>query len=70
MKLLIKGGALVLKDGEVKADLLIENGKITKIAPAIDEKCKVINASGKHVIPVLSICTCICASRDSRAKRI
>ncbi len=51
MKLLIKGGALVLKDGEVKADLLIENGKIAKIAPAIDEKCKVIDASGKHVIP-------------------
>lgn len=51
MKLLIKGGTLVLPDGEKRADLLIDGGKILKIAPAIDEKCKTINAEGKHVLP-------------------
>lgn len=49
MKLLIKNGALVLPDGVVKADLLIDGGKIVKIAPQIEEKCKTIDASGKHV---------------------
>ena len=53
MKLLLKGGTLVLKDGEVKADLLIEDGKITKIAPKISEHCETIDASGKHVLPGL-----------------
>lgn len=53
MKTLIKGGTLVLKDGEKKADLLIEDGKIVKIAQKITEPagCKVIDAAGKHVIP-------------------
>ena len=49
MKLLIKGGTLVTKDGEKKADLLVENGKISKISENIQENCEVINASGKHV---------------------
>lgn len=53
MKLLVKGGTLVLKDGEVKADLLIKDGKIAEIAPEIKEKCEVLDASGKHVIPGL-----------------
>lgn len=52
MKLLIKNGTLVLKDGEKKADILIENGKISKIGK-IAEDCKVIDASGKHVLPGL-----------------
>lgn len=53
MKTLIKGGTLVLKDGEKKADLLIEDGKIVKIAQKITAPagCKVIDAAGKHVIP-------------------
>ena len=49
MKLLIKGGTLVTKEGEKKADLLIENGKISKISQNIQENCEVIDASGKHV---------------------
>lgn len=52
MKLLIKNGTLVLKDGEKKADILIENGKISKIGK-IAEDCKVIDAAGKHVLPGL-----------------
>ena len=51
MKLLIKNGTLVLKDGEVKADLLISDGKIAKIAPQISADCEVIDALGKHVLP-------------------
>lgn len=50
MKLLIKNGVLVTPEGEKRADLLIENGKIARIAPVIDEKCKTIDASGKHVL--------------------
>ena len=51
MKLLIKNGVLVTKKGERKADLLIDGGKIIKIADKITEKCEVINAEGKHVFP-------------------
>lgn len=52
MKLLIKNGTVVLKDREVKADLLAEDGKIIKIADKISvkDKCEVIDAEGKHVI--------------------
>lgn len=53
MKLLIKGGTLVLKDGERTADILIENGKIAKIGEDITEKCKTIDAAGKHIFPGL-----------------
>ncbi len=52
MKLLIKNGTVVLKDREVKADLLAEDGKIIKIADKISvkDKCEVIDAEGKHVV--------------------
>ena len=50
MKLLIKNGTVVTPEGEIKADLLIENKKIVKIAPKIEEKCKTIDAGGKHVL--------------------
>lgn len=53
MKLLIKNGTLVLNDGEIRADLLIENGKIAKIAEKINENCEIIDVSGKHVLPGL-----------------
>ena len=36
MKLLIKNGTVVTPEGEIKADLLIENKKIVKIAPKIE----------------------------------
>lgn len=51
MKLLIKGGTVVLADGEIKADVLVDEGKIVKIAPSIsaDGECKIINAKNKHV---------------------
>ncbi len=55
MKLLIKNGTLVLKDKEIKADLLVEDGKIAQIAekislPASSAGCEVIDAKGKHII--------------------
>ena len=53
MKLLIKNGTLVLKDGEKKADILIEDGKIAKIANGIQADCKTLDVSGKHVLPGL-----------------
>lgn len=51
MKLLIKNGTVVTTKGEIKADLLIDGKKIEKIAPSIDEQCKSIDASGKHILP-------------------
>lgn len=53
MKLLIKNGVLVMPEGEVKADLLIEDGKISAIAANIDDNCRTIDASGRHVLPGL-----------------
>ena len=50
MKLLIKNGTVVTPSGEIKADLLVEGNKIVKISPFIDEKCKTIDASGKHIL--------------------
>lgn len=50
MKLLIKNGTVVTPEGEIKADLLIDGKKIEKIAPSIDEQCKSIDASGKHIL--------------------
>ncbi len=50
MKLLVKNGTVVTEKGEIKADLLVENGKIAKIASKIEENCKAIDASGKHVL--------------------
>jgi len=55
MKLLIKNGTLVLKDGLKKADLLLDGRKIIKIAENIaadtDGDCEVYDASGKYVFP-------------------
>lgn len=51
MKTLIKNGTLVLREGEKKADILIEDGKISKISANIKADCKVIDAAGKHVLP-------------------
>ncbi len=51
MKLLLKNGNLVLKDCVKKADLLIENGIITKIAESIEENCKTLDLNGMHVFP-------------------
>ncbi|MBQ8284180.1 MAG: dihydroorotase [Clostridia bacterium] len=52
--MIIRNGSVVLKNGVEKKDILIENGKIVKIAeniPANGEK--EIDAQGKHVFPGL-----------------
>lgn len=53
MKILIKNGVVVTREGERKADILIDGGKIAKIAPAIEENCKTVDAAGKYVLPGL-----------------
>lgn len=53
MKLLIKNGTVVTPEGERRADVLIEDGIISKIAESITEDCKTVDASGKHVLPGL-----------------
>ncbi len=53
MKLLIKNGTIVSREGERKADVLLEDGKIVKIEQNIDADCRTIDASGKHVLPGL-----------------
>lgn len=51
MKKLIKNGEVVLKDGVVRADILIEDGKICAIGKDLSCTDEVIDASGKTVIP-------------------
>ncbi len=53
MKLLIKNGTLVLKDGVKKLDILLQDGKIAKIAEHITADCETVDASGLHVFPGL-----------------
>jgi dihydroorotase len=56
MKLLIKNGHIVdAKTGRNEiCDILTVDGKIAEISPHInDDGCKVIDASGKHVLPGL-----------------
>ncbi|MCK4519816.1 MAG: amidohydrolase family protein, partial [Candidatus Omnitrophica bacterium] len=52
MRILIKKAQIVNYDKIIEADLLIENGKITRIAKNISGKVdKEIDAKGKYVFP-------------------
>ncbi len=52
--MIIRNGSVVLKDGVKQCDLLIENGKIVKIAENIPANgSEEINAAGKHIFPGL-----------------
>ena len=52
--MIIRNGLVVLKDSVEKKDILIENGKIIKIADSIPANgSEEIDASGKHVFPGL-----------------
>ena len=52
--MIIRNGLVVLKDSVEKKDILIENGKIIKIADSIPVNgSEEIDASGKHVFPGL-----------------
>ncbi|MDN6834250.1 MAG: amidohydrolase family protein, partial [Enterobacterales bacterium] len=53
MKKLIKNGVVVSENGEVRQDLLIENGVIARVAAHIsdDEAEEVIDANGCYVMP-------------------
>ena len=50
MQILIKNGTVVRSTGRKKADVLVKNGRIAKIAPAIEaEANRVIDATGCYV---------------------
>ncbi len=52
--MIIRNGSVVFKDGVKQCDLLIENGKIVKIAENIPANgSEEIDASGKHIFPGL-----------------
>lgn len=52
MKTLIKGGFIYPATSEpFVGDILIEDGKIKKLAKNIEEDCEVVNAAGKFVFP-------------------
>lgn len=56
-KILIRGGTVVNVDGREVADVLIEDGKVVALGQEATDKaeadnsCKVIDASGKYVLP-------------------
>lgn len=52
MKYLIKGGMVVSGDGTIKADVMLEDGKITAVAQDIEaEGAEILNASGRYLLP-------------------
>ena len=51
--MIIKNGSVVLENGVAKKDILIENGKITKIADGITGAGEIIDANGLFVFPGL-----------------
>ena len=73
MRLLIKNGIVVSEElgGEKKADILIENDKIIKIAEQIDdENVGCLMWKDFMFFPALLICTAPYAIRDTKASRI
>jgi allantoinase len=49
--MLIRGGTVVTPAGEVRADLLVEDGRIAEIAPGLPEAPDELDATGLHVFP-------------------
>ena len=47
----IRGGLLVMPEGVVRADVAIDDGRISCIAPEVDAARDVVDASGLHVLP-------------------
>ena len=52
MKLIIKNGTIVTESESYKADILVEDGKISAIGTHFNEdNAKVVDVSGKLVLP-------------------
>lgn len=51
--MIIKNGQVVFRHGVEKKDILVENGKIVKIADSIQGDGEVIDATGLHIFPGL-----------------
>ncbi len=52
MKLIIKNGTIVTQSESYKADILVEDGKISAIGTAFNEEgANVVDALGKLVLP-------------------
>ena len=49
MKYVIKNGSVVFHDGVKKCDILVEDGKIARLAEDIPAEGEVIDAEGMHV---------------------
>jgi allantoinase len=49
--LVVRGGTLVTPDGQFRADLAVEHGLITAIAPELARAREEIDARGLHVLP-------------------
>jgi formylmethanofuran dehydrogenase subunit A len=72
--LLVKNGTICNADAMFKADVLIANEKIVQIAPsiAVPKNCRVIDATGKLVIPggeKRSLSSLFCVSKQRKKKK-
>ena len=51
--MIIKNGQVVFRSSVEKKDILVENGKIVKIADCIEGEGEVLDATGLHIFPGL-----------------
>ena len=52
LELIVRGGHIVTPDGVMQADFAVAEGRIVKIAPAIEEDAHaILDATGRHVFP-------------------
>ena len=69
MSVLIKGGRIITAADDYVGDIFVDNGSVTLIGESLDVAAdKVIDASGKYVIPARSTRTR--TSRCSSAARL
>lgn len=52
MKMLIQNGTIVNADSTIRADVLVENGKITSVGTGLDAAgAEIVDATGQYVLP-------------------
>ena len=78
MSILIKNATIINAKNTQKANILIKDNKITQISSAMSDADRVIDASGKLVMPGLKkyeypvswICMCISVTQAKSIKKI
>lgn len=50
-EILIKGGKVVSAERTIDADVAVDGGKISAVGPNLGEAARIIDATGKYVIP-------------------